>query len=107
MIVKTLGCSRFVYNYFLEYSNSLYKNCKKSSSYEDNAKLLTQLKKETAFLNEVDSIALQQSLKHLRSAFKNFFEGRADFPKFKKNNLLKNIQQSMLMITFVLRIVII
>ncbi len=84
LIAKTLGCSRFVYNHFLEYSNNLYKTCKKSSSYEDNAKMLTQLKKEITFLNEVDSIALQQSLKHLSSAFKNFFEGRADFPKFKK-----------------------
>lgn len=84
LIAKTLGCSRFVYNHFLEYSNNLYKTCKKSSSYEDNAKMLTQLKKEITFLNEVDSIALQQSLKHLRAAFKNFFEGRADFPKFKK-----------------------
>jgi putative transposase len=46
---------------------------------------LTALKKqpETAWLKEVDSQALQQVLKDLDRAFKNFFEKRARFPKFK------------------------
>lgn len=90
LIAKTFGCTRFVYNHFLEHNNNLYKTCKKFSSYANNAKELTKLKKEKSFLKEVDSISLQQSLKHLNSAFKNFFESRADFPKFKKKQFAES-----------------
>jgi putative transposase len=49
---------------------------------------LTQLKKQEAFawLNEVSSVPLQQSLRHLDRAFRNFFEGRAAYPAFKKKH---------------------
>ncbi len=33
---------------------------------------------------EVSSVPLQQSLRHLDTAYKNFFEGRANYPTFKK-----------------------
>nr|WP_227517658.1 transposase [Thermostichus lividus] len=36
------------------------------------------------FLNEVSSVPLQQGLRHLQSAFSNFFAGRAKYPNFKK-----------------------
>ncbi len=39
--------------------------------------------KEQAFLSEVSSVPLQQSLRHLADAFTNFFEGRAGYPTFK------------------------
>ncbi|WBW98673.1 hypothetical protein [Oceanirhabdus sp. W0125-5] len=41
------------------------------------------MKKELVWLKEVDSTSLQMSLRNLDAAFKNFFEGRADRPKFK------------------------
>ena len=45
---------------------------------------LTALKKEKEFLKEVDSISLQQSLRHLDTAFQNFFKNsKTGFPKFK------------------------
>src|SRR5205814_303638 len=55
-------------------------------SYEGTAQRLVTLKKqeETLWLNEVSSVPLQQSLRHLDQAFRNFFEGRADYPTFKK-----------------------
>ncbi|WP_018250250.1 IS200/IS605 family element RNA-guided endonuclease TnpB [Orenia marismortui] len=78
LIDKTIGCSRFIYNEFLAKSkDNQYK------SYSKNSKELTQLKKEYTWLKEVDSIALQQSLKDLDKAFKNFFSGKYKFPKFK------------------------
>lgn len=48
--------------------------------------MLTVLKQqpETVWLNEVSSVPLQQTLRHLQTAFVNFFEKRADYPKFKK-----------------------
>ncbi|WP_454756681.1 hypothetical protein [Cetobacterium ceti] len=50
---------------------------------ETQAKELVPLKLELPFLKEVDSIALQQSLKNLETAYKNFFQKRTNFPKFK------------------------
>jgi putative transposase len=54
--------------------------------YEGTAQRLVLLKKqeETLWLNEVSSVVLQQALRHLDRAFRNFFEGRAEYPTFKK-----------------------
>jgi len=55
-------------------------------SYADTSAALTALKREpaTAWLNEVSSVPPQQALRHLDRAFRNFFEGRAKYPTFKK-----------------------
>ena len=48
--------------------------------------MLTSWKKQDdlEFLNEVSSVPLQQGLRHLQTAFTNFFAGRAKYPNFKK-----------------------
>ena len=48
--------------------------------------MLTAWKKQEdlQFLNEVSCVPLQQGLRHLQTAFKNFFDGRAKYPNFKK-----------------------
>jgi putative transposase len=38
---------------------------------------------ELAFLNEVSSVPLQQALRHLQTAFANFYAKRARYPRFK------------------------
>jgi len=50
--------------------------------------MLTSWKKqeELDFLNEVSSVPLQQGLRHLQTAFTNFFAGRARYPNFKKKH---------------------
>ena len=82
---KNFGCVRFVFNHFLDRRKTLYEEDKKSMSYKQCAKELVALKKEkdTSFLAEIDSVSLQQSLKHLDKAFSNFFKGNAGYPKFK------------------------
>ena len=65
LLAKTFGSVRFVYNYFLGVKTKLYEEEKKSLSYTKCAAELVSLKKENPFLKEVDSIALQQSLRHL------------------------------------------
>lgn len=54
--------------------------------YHDTARLLTDLKQqpETAFLQDVSNVCLQQALRNLEVAFRNFFQGRAHYPTFKK-----------------------
>src|SRR5690606_3221633 len=83
LINKTFGCSRFVFNYFLDKWNETYEQTGKGLSYNTCSKQLTQLKKELSWLKEVDSTALQNSLKHLDNAFKRFFEKQNNKPKFK------------------------
>lgn len=89
LIQRTFGCTRFVYNYFLDKRIQAYKESKETLNYYACAAALTELKKtdDHAWLKEVDSIALQQSLKDLDNAYQNFFRevkkgGSVGFPKF-------------------------
>ena len=92
ILAQTFGCCRYVYNWALRERTDAYYQRGERLSYEGTAQRLTALKKqeETAWLGEVSSVVLQQSLRHLDKAFRNFFEGRADYPTFKK----KRHQQS-------------
>lgn len=84
LLAKTFGCVRLVYNYYLDCKIKAYETNKKSMSYNDCAKDLVSLKKDRSFLKEVDSISLQQSLRHLDTAYQNFFrDKKVGFPKFK------------------------
>ena len=97
LINKTIGCCRFVYNYYLNKKIELYKVEQKSMTYNACANDLKLLKKEKEWLKEVDSISLQQSLKDLDAAYQNFFrrvkngDKQVGFPKFKSK---KNPKQS-------------
>ncbi|MFU2075475.1 RNA-guided endonuclease InsQ/TnpB family protein [Gallibacterium anatis] len=87
-IKQFCGCSRFVFNRALAWQNEQYEQDNSFKfSYTKIANLLPQWKKELVWLKECHSQVLQQSLKDLESAFKNFFQQRADFPKFKKKGL--------------------
>ncbi|HDL1725285.1 TPA: transposase, partial [Mannheimia haemolytica] len=61
-------------------------------SYTKLANLLPQWKKELVWLKDCHSQVLQQSLKDLESAFKNFFQKRADLPKFKKKGVKESFR---------------
>ena len=85
ILSQTFGCVRFVYNSVLRWrTDAFYQQQLKVGYVEANAQL-SRMKKdpELAFLGEVSSVPLQQCLRHQQTAFKNFFEGRAQYPKFK------------------------
>jgi putative transposase len=85
LLARTFGCVRFVYNAVLRYrTDAFYERQEKIGYVGANARLTT-LKKdpELVFLNEVSSVPLQQCLRHQQTAFKNFFDGRARYPRFK------------------------
>lgn len=83
IIAKTFGCCRFVYNYYLDARIKLYEESKETLTYNKCCNNLTQLKKELEWLKEVDSTALQSSLKDLDMAYQNFFKKHSGYPKFK------------------------
>ena len=55
LIEKHLWCCRYIWNNFLEERKKAYEEEWKTLSYKDNAKALTQLKKELTWLKEVNS----------------------------------------------------
>jgi len=93
-LAKHFGCVRWIYNHFLDKRIKFYLEAKekdlakKSLNYNDDAKALTNLKKQTEvkWLNEVSCQSLQHALKHLDSGFNRFYKKLAKFPKFKKRN---------------------
>ncbi|WP_191559198.1 IS200/IS605 family element RNA-guided endonuclease TnpB [Metabacillus idriensis] len=83
LIAKTIGCSRFVFNRFLERWNDSYTGTGKGLTYQSCSAELTQLKKELLWLKEVDSIALQSSLKNLSDSYTRYFKNQNKAPRFK------------------------
>ncbi len=84
----TFGCARYVYNFALRLRTDAYFKEKKRIGYDETSLALTQLKQQpdTVWLADVASVPLQQSLRHLDRAFRNFFEGRTQYPTFKKKH---------------------
>src|SRR6266571_2401474 len=86
ILARTFGCARFIYNWALRQKTDAFYQEQQRLSYKDLSEALTRLKQqeEYSWLAEVSSVPLQQALRHLDRAFLNFFEGRANYPTFKK-----------------------
>ena len=108
ILAKTFGCVRFIYNKTLDYSQQhylnkyIYKNSNSESNIKDKEKKLNPEYKsltstdrinyaktlkdnvEYAWLNEVSSIALQQAIRNLNTAYDRFFKKTSGYPQFKK-----------------------
>lgn len=83
IIAKTFGCCRFVYNKYLAKRIKLYEESKETFTYVQCANDMKKIKSELEWLKEVDSTALQSSLKDLDSAYQKFFKEHTGYPKFK------------------------
>ncbi|MED0669019.1 transposase, partial [Aneurinibacillus aneurinilyticus] len=85
LLAKTFGCVRFVYNKMLTERRETYEQFKDDKVALKKQKFPTpaKYKEEFAWLKEVDSLALANAQLNLQKAYKNFFSGRAEFPKFK------------------------
>ena len=92
LLSKHFGCSRFIYNHFLNVQKEHYLNNKDNEESErvrlykskfETMKELTQLKKELTWLKEINSQSLQCTLTNLDTANKQFFLKKSNFPKFK------------------------
>ncbi|WP_069765090.1 RNA-guided endonuclease TnpB family protein [Streptomyces sp. LUP47B] len=82
---RTFGCVRLVYNKALQERTRAWYGEQRRISYVQSSAALTEWKKteELAFLAEVSSVPLQQALRHLQTAFGNFFAKRAKYPRYK------------------------
>lgn len=86
LLRRTIGCTRLVYNRALSERTQAWYQRQERVGYKETSAMLTDWKKQEdlQFLNEVSCVPLQQGLRHLQSAFTNFFAGRAQYPNFKK-----------------------
>ena len=84
-LLRTFGCVRKVYNLALAARSEAWTLRQERVNYNATSAMLTSWKKseELAFLSEVSSVPLQQTLRHLQGAFTNFWQKRATYPTFK------------------------
>ena len=89
MLARTFGCVRVVWNRTLAARRARWATRwateRTGTSYRETDTALTALKRlpELAWLNEVSSVPLQQTLRHQHNAFQAFFAGRARYPRYK------------------------
>ncbi|WP_240377942.1 IS200/IS605 family element RNA-guided endonuclease TnpB [Bacillus piscicola] len=101
LINKTIGCSRFVYNYFvgkqkekdaywyivneMVQNGQLTENSWKGEFFNKNQsiKAVRELKKHYSFLKEVDSIALQKSVEIVNDSYTRYYKKQNGEPRFK------------------------
>jgi len=87
---QSVGTARFIYNWTLARQEENYKNGGKFIKDGDLRKELTILKKsELNWLNEVSNNVAKQAVKDACNAYKNFFKGLTDKPKFKSRRRSK------------------
>ena len=81
LINKYIGCSKFIYNYYLTYikQNKFINATGCINDYVNN------LKYQYPFLTEIDSIIIRKTLFNLEDAFKRYFNKQGNYPKYKSN----------------------
>ena len=88
---RTFGCVRLVYNRALAERTAAWFIEQRRIDYIESSAALTAWKKDPdhEFLNEVSSVPLRQGLRHPQTAFRNFFDKRTRYPKFKSKKKSK------------------
>ena len=87
---QSVGTARFIYNWTLARQEENYKNGGKFISDNELRKEITKLKKnELSWLNEVSNNVSKQAVKDGCDAYKRFFKGLSDKPRFKSRRKSK------------------
>ena len=88
------GAARWVWNRSLEFRTKAYRRRREPVSGVDFSRLLTRLKatRRYGWLRETPATVLTQKLRDQDRAFRNFFEGRARYPRFRKRRAAQSIR---------------
>lgn len=104
--LKSFGCERFVYNFYLNEKNQFYEkeikplgNDKKArnavwKTFEETP--LAELKKQYPFLKEADSQGIANAYMNLKTAYQKFYSGLAKLPKFHSRKTKNSYKNSMM-----------
>ncbi len=87
-LARTFGAARFVYNWALRERTDAFYERGERMSYVQSSAALTALKQSEGhdWMNEVSSVPMQQALRHLDTAYRNFFAGRSRYPAFQRKH---------------------
>lgn len=86
LLSKTFGSVRYVWNTILDWRSKEYTQNDTKINYALSSKKLTEIKNNIEWLNDISSVALQQTLRDQDTAFSNFFTKRAQYPNFKSKH---------------------
>ena len=89
LVDKTFGCTRLIYNHYLNMKQKEYEETKTIKSTFECIKDLKNLYVEKPFLKEVDSMSLRCAIFDLEDAYKRFYNKTGNYPRF-KNKFGKN-----------------
>ena len=95
LILKTIGCSRFIYNQMLA-----KKKQNISLSKFDLNKEIPSFCEEYSFLSEVDSMSLRNSVTDLCTSFDRYQKGLGGMPKFKKRGMKDSYRTNLITSTY-------
>ena len=87
LIHQTFGCTRFIYNYFLNKKDEYYNETKQNLTIKEMKSDLVSLKKENDWLRDVDSMSLTTTLDNLDRAYTNFLKKIGSHPVYKKRGV--------------------
>ena len=100
IINKTLGCTRFIYNYYLNKKQTIYKEQNKNISCYECIKDIPNLYNERPYLKEIDSMSLRCSLFDLDNAYNKFFKENKGYPKYKSRHNKNSYRTNMIKSTY-------
>lgn len=86
ILLRHIGSTRFIYNYFLNLKKEKYSATGENITLKQMSRDLTQLRKTTDWMREIQIDPLQHSLRQLDVAYNRFFRKQSKFPKFKSKH---------------------
>ena len=89
LLRKHIGCCRFIWNQMIEVQKTRYQNDEKYLNHFGMIKLITLIKKEYEWLNEVSNHSLQLICKDVNTAYQRFFKKISNYPRFKNKKKSK------------------
>lgn len=92
LIERTFGCTRWVWNHFLNKRQVEYEETGRSSRAFRQMKDLPKLKDANPWLREVDSVSLQAVIQHLDRAYDNFYRRVEEERRIQRNHRLSEVQ---------------
>lgn len=89
-IKETIGVSRYIYNFYIAHNKELYENGENFMTAIDFSKWLNNEyipnNPDKIWIKEVSSKSTKQAILNANTAYKKFFDHKANFPRFKKKN---------------------
>ena len=89
LLRKHIGCCRYIWNHMIEVQKTRYQNGEKYLNHFGMMKLISSIKKEYEWLNEVSNHSLQLICKDVNIAYQRFFKKISNYPRFKSKKRSK------------------